>query len=83
MYASRRSSGARGHCVVAKRTLVGGGIRGSEREAQGRHGAARAPQPRAHATHAYSAHARGIHTYGAAQHGRVHSALEAHARAAA
>lgn len=77
MYASRRRGRDRGHCVVAKRTLVVGGARRSEREAQGRHGAARA-----HATHAYSAYAHGIHT---ALHktGVCTDALEAHARAAA
>lgn len=65
--------------VVAKRTLVGGGARRSEREAQGRRGAARALQLRAHATHAYSAHARGTRT---ALH-NTGVCTEAHARAAA
>lgn len=78
MYASRRRGGDRGHCVVAKRTLVVGGARRSEREAQGRHGAARA-----HATHtAYSAYAHGIHTV-LHKTGVCTDALEAHARAAA
>lgn len=49
MYASRWNRWGPRHRVVAKRTLVGKERRGSEREAQGRGGAARAPWPRIHA----------------------------------